>query len=1149
MRAMSRRWSRAAVLASVGALVATLTGIVPAALVPASLGGEALAATTTPTGMIAWGGTYLNNSNDPVCGGIGFVNSATANGQNGTYLNDYYTSANIDYDPSIQPAVSPDGTRVAFLVAGTVETAPFVNGTANPGVGLHVLGVTNGVADGPAVWTSATTLEWAGALYNPATASSTPGTFTNADVLSPTGVVGATFTPNITPTIPTTYGAKQAISPDGNWVAKEVANTSGVTYVNGLPVQPSGYSIVVSHLDGSDPSTIIINSGDSAFGGCGISWGGSPTAATPTAGFTWTGAGANTFNFSSTSTAVSPATIASYAWDFGDGTTSTTGPNVTHTYTSEAATRTVSLTVTDSSGNQATSTQTLGPDLVVSDAVSTPPSPAPGQQASLAVTVRNDGPATVTDVVPTTTFTEPTVSVGATSPASADLGPGASTTFTVPYTASALGPIHAQIAATGTTGANPVVATTVTRVITVVGAVTATLTPSTTSPVAGAQFTLDLHVTNTSGDTQDLSVGTPTGSPSTGVTITAPAGPIAPLANGTSTDLSYTATIAAPGAGSFTTPLAATDESTSVLTSLAPVATATAVPISIVVNSTADDALPSDAAAANVCDVDPNTPGDQCTLRAAIQLANLQTAAQSISFAIDGGGVPTIAPATALPTATVPLTIDGTTQSGGWVELSGASAPTGTGLSLTGGRSTVRGLVINGWATGISLTGEGGDLVAGNRIGTDTSGTSAVANGVGISLHVPDSTIGATTSSSPGVCSGDCNVISGSIVAGVSSADEDLPLPARSKIVGNFIGTDVTGRVALGNQFGIDLSAAFPDQQGGLASANRVLVGGPTSVPGTAPGNLISGNISVGVTGGNQKAQYMMTMEGNLVGATSDGSSALGNPDGIIDLSPGDIVGGPATDDGNIVGGSDTFGIEAAGLVEGNQVGVSIHGKVLKNLLGVTNAGSSSVALCGNTVSGNTTGLQGSFVLDSGNRVGTDPTGSKAVPNQIGIAPTSLTSGLDSRCPELGPDLVSGNTFAGVFDETPRGDAFINVGRIYVGTNSNGHYAIPNGVGFQLTGGTGGAELVNIGAKLTTLNDGIVGEDQDCDYPCAVVSGNNGPGINFGDITGTDAPTLKLTQTGIGVSTTGAALPNHGDGIHSDVRLFAGGSPRLSNTT
>jgi CSLREA domain-containing protein len=675
------------------------------------------------------------------------------------------------------------------------------------------------------------------------------------------------------------------------------------------------------------------------------------------------------------------------------------------------------------------------------------------------------------------------------------------------------------------------------------GSVTATLTPSAPNPVVGTQFSLDLHVTNTTADTQDLVLGTATANPSTGVTITPPVGPTAPLAGGQSADLTYTATIAQAGAELLATPLAATDESTSAVTNLAPTTTVTAAVPDLVVNSTADDPLPPDSATANVCDVDLTTPGNQCTLRAAIQLADLRSGAQAIVFDISGGGVPTIAPTSALPAATVPVTIYGTTQSGGWVQLSGTGAPTASGLSITGGSSTVRGLVVNGWATGISLTDGGGDLLAGNRIGTDTTGTSAVPNSIGISLHAPNSTIGATTASTPGVCSGDCNVISGNTVAGVSSGDVDLPLPARSQIVGNFVGTDFTGQAAIGNGIGIDLRALFSDQQAGLAPGDSILVGGPTAVPGTAPGNLVGGNGTAGIAaGGANSTSYTMAVEGNLVGATADGTSALGNPIGINDASPGDIIGGSAADDANIVVGSNQQGILSNGVVEGNRIGISLHGEVIKNVVGVSGQIGEAATLCGNTVSGNTTGLVGSLSLDSGNRIGTDPAGSQAVPNQIGIAPTFLTSGLDSRCADLGPDIVSGNTQAGVDDQTPEGSAFISVGRMYVGTNSTGTVAIPNGVGFALSGGTNNSEFVDIGAELPLNTNGTITSVQPCAYPCVLVSGNSGPGINFGATQGTDPPAFQMHGTGIGVTVSGTALQNNGDGLHSDVRLVVSGS-------
>ncbi|MDE3203625.1 MAG: IPT/TIG domain-containing protein [Acidobacteriota bacterium] len=315
-----------------------------------------------------------------------------------------------------------------------------------------------------------------------------------------------------------------------------------------------------------------------------------PTAPPPTAGFTWNGGGSNSFNFVSTSAATSPATIVGYSWDFGDGTTSTAGPNVTHTYTAQAPSRQVSLTVTDSNGAQATSTQTMGPDLVVSDAVSNPPSPDPGQAASMAVTVRNDGPATVTAVAPTVIFTDPAVTVGSPSPASADVGPGDSTTFNVSYSAPSPGKIQAQVQAAGSTGGSTVTSTPVTRTIAVGVAVTATLTPSTTNPVAGTPFTLDLHIANNSGHAQGFALGAPTANPPSGVTVTAPTSPPANLADGQSEDLTYSAVVSQAGPVTVTTPVVATDLTTLATAQLGPQTDLTvAAPLTVVSSTSGSD--------------------------------------------------------------------------------------------------------------------------------------------------------------------------------------------------------------------------------------------------------------------------------------------------------------------------------------------------------------------------------------------------------------------------------------------------------------------------------------------------------------------------------------------------------------------------------
>ena len=100
------------------------------------------------------------------------------------------------------------------------------------------------------------------------------------------------------------------------------------------------------------------------------------------------------------------------------------------------------------------------------------------------------------------------------------------------------------------------------------------------------------------------------------------------------------------------------------------------------------------------------------SLRQAILDANAALGADTIAFAIPGSGVHTITPTTPLPTITDPVTLNGYTQPGSspntlavgddavlLIELSGLTSG-GTGIAITGGGSTIRGLVIHNFDTG-----------------------------------------------------------------------------------------------------------------------------------------------------------------------------------------------------------------------------------------------------------------------------------------------------------------------------------------------------------------------------------------------------------------------------------------------------------------
>jgi len=193
----------------------------------------------------------------------------------------------------------------------------------------------------------------------------------------------------------------------------------------------------------------------------------------------------------------------------------------------------------------------------------------------------------------------------------------------------------------------------------------------------------------------------------------------------------------------------------------------------IVVNSTADT---------NVCD-------GTCTLRGAITLSNATEGTQTIEFAI-GEGHQTIAPTEELPSLSDPVVIDGTTQPGfsgtPLIELDGDALGEAVGLSIAGGTSTVKGLMINRFpGAGIYLPSDG-NTVTGNYVGTDETWSTDVGNSRGISVPGANNTIGGATAAT-------ANVVSANDGPGVWLIGDG------NRVRGNAIGTDAAGTRDLGN--------------------------------------------------------------------------------------------------------------------------------------------------------------------------------------------------------------------------------------------------------------------------------------------------------------------------------------------------------------
>jgi hypothetical protein len=361
------------------------------------------------------------------------------------------------------------------------------------------------------------------------------------------------------------------------------------------------------------------------------------------------------------------------------------------------------------------------------------------------------------------------------------------------------------------------------------------------------------------------------------------------------------------------------------------------------------------------------------SLRQAILDANAHAGLNTIAFDIGGGGVQTIQPMSALPAITNPVILDGTTQPGfagsPLIELDGSNAGLVDGLlQIRASDSTVRGLVINRVrenAIVIAGAGATANRVQGNYIGTDVTGTVALGN-VNTGVEIGDSATGNTIG---GTEPGAGNLISGNKFAGIDFGNAG----AGNVIQGNYLGTDVTGTVALGNGYGIFI-------EGG----DRTTIGG--AEPGA--GNLISGNQMDGIdffvlVGG--------LVQGNYIGTDVTGTVALGNGGGgIVGVGPTTTIGGTAAGAGNLISGNG-FGVNYAGrdtLIQGNCIGTDITGTVaLSNglyglLIGDGATAGGTTAGAGNLISGNLgDGVisDGSFL--QGNYIGTDVTGTAPLGN------------------------------------------------------------------------------------------------------------------------------------------------------------------------
>jgi CSLREA domain-containing protein len=355
----------------------------------------------------------------------------------------------------------------------------------------------------------------------------------------------------------------------------------------------------------------------------------------------------------------------------------------------------------------------------------------------------------------------------------------------------------------------------------------------------------------------------------------------------------------------------------------------------ILVNSSADTAATDGA----------------CTLREAITAANTNAASGSgagecaagqalptvdeIHFAIAGAAdaVHTITPTAALPALTQAVVIDGYTQGDAspntlavgsdaelLIEISAAALPKFSELLLlnTDG-ATIRGLVINQIVgSGVHINGHNGNTITGNFINTDPTGNTFEGN---------------LTSSTPLIASGNSNQI-----GGTNPADRNVVAPAAFN--SPIIGITGVGNVVQGNY--IDVSAdgtsvlqpAIQVADAGIhllynGASSDTLIGGTT--PGA--GNVIAGTyIGISLRFDEAGADHANVIQGNFIGTDATGSYALGSGGNGIQVvfSNNTTIGGADPGAGNLISGYDTgiltYDDEPGTVIQGNRIGTDSTG-------------------------------------------------------------------------------------------------------------------------------------------------------------------------------------------------------------------------------
>ncbi len=518
---------------------------------------------------------------------------------------------------------------------------------------------------------------------------------------------------------------------------------------------------------------------------------------------------------------------------------------------------------------------------------------------------------------------------------------------------------------------------------------------------------------------------------------------------------------------------------------------------------------------------------------------------------------------------------------------------TGADNHIGGTNTSARNVLSGNGLSGLCLNGIAAtrNLVQGNYIGTDVTGSFAVSN----------RNDGITINNAPGNTNGPGNLISGN-TNGISLIGANA---TANFIIGNFIGTDATGKTAIGNHlYGIYLTNSPANTIGGTTNAGNLISGnwlhgvvfngsssnlvlgnliglasgGTNALPNQQDGIFINGGQANTVGGGNAATRNVIsgngtngvaivlrgdnfnTIAGNYIGTDIAGLKAIPNlGSGVWIRGCTNLIGGTKTGNGNVISGNGQQGVWLAGTgtnmsAAGNQIFGNLIGldSLGATILGNGNAGIGLSSAAGNQIGGNTAsqrniisgnGINGIFFagnsttnnLIQANYIGTDAPGTSARGNsREGIYAESVGGNQIGGLSDTTRNVISGNGSAGISLTNTSG--FIIQGN-YIGLNASGTSAIGNGANGAPANGWPG---IRIQATAANWIGGLAVGARN------VISGNYSDGVLM------LGSSLQSVQGNfIGLDATGSkALGNLGQGIqlyNSSSNLLGGVAARAGN--